>query len=212
MPIILDPSTENDTFLELLTELYGRGFDYLSQDAGGVTRAKRWINQAYHELCEAEPWPFLADTVTGTAPLEIADLSHVLYVVDSTNESRLVRVDPRTLTEEDTDLTTTGTPTHWYMDGDDVTVFPVASVDLSVRYIVTPPDLEADDDECLVPKRYSNLIVDGACVMAYRDSDNFQAAVEVRNEWEKGVERMRRTLLVENYGEPAQIGSEWWGG
>jgi hypothetical protein len=189
------------TFAQMLTEFYARGFDYLSLDAAGQTRAKRMLNESYLELAAAHPWPFLETTVSGTAPLTISNLGDVLYVVDTTNDVRLPLLDVRGVVPDDPDLDDTGSPRGYYLDGSStLRVWPAStSASLSVRYIKVPAELSADGDELDVPSRFQGLVVDGAVVRALVDSDNYEAAAALQTLLDARVARMSDALFSRSF-------------
>jgi len=192
------------TFLELRTELFARGVDYLNQDAAGTTRAKRWLNEAYIEdVCDEQPWPFLETTVTGTAPLSIADVKDVLYVVDTTNKTRLSSTDIRDVVDVDTDPLTAGTPHSYYLNGaSSLAVYPTnTTVSLSVRYVKVPAELSADGDVPVLPARFHPMIVDGAMVRAYRDNDEWEAAGQAQQAFDARLGRMTDAMFSRSFDD-----------
>lgn len=154
-------------------ELAGRGFDYLS-----TTRLNIMLNNGKNSLEDEYAWPWLETTTTGTAPLSIADLKFVLYVVDTTNQFKLTGVDARDVTDRDTTVTTTGAADSWWLDGTGtLDTYPTQSnAALSVRYVKYSPELSADSDTPLIPARYHAVWIDYAVIDAYKDSDNYVAA------------------------------------
>jgi hypothetical protein len=202
------------TFADLKTELQARGFDYLSDSRQGY-----FLNRSYLETAEEADWPFLEATSSSTAPLTITDLRTIESVINSTQKQKLSPLDRRNLTsEEDTDLTTAGTPSYYYTtDTTTVNVYPANTTDtIAVRYWKFPPEMSADTDEPLVPGRFRLAsIVDGACMYAYLDSDNFEAAQAMLVLWEQGKARMRDALLNQQHDSPDDFvqvfaGSEDW--
>lgn len=188
------------TFTELQTEFFARGFNDLNDAGAGLVRAKAWINDAYQELCDLHLWPFLETTSTGASPLTISDLGRVITVYDSTNDYVLVYKDRHDLYTGDPALDDTGNPSYWYTDNlTIVRTYPATSVSLAVRYYKIPATLSSGGDTPVIPARFNDLIVDGAAVRAYKNKDNFEAAQFVRDEWERGVERMRSVLLHPHY-------------
>lgn len=188
----------------LRTEVTARGFDFDS-----ATRIDRWINTAYQRICERQAWPFLESEATGSSPLLISDLRAVLSIVDTTTNGLIEYEDIRDIRERDPAYaSTTGTPTSWYLNGSALTVYPANTTDsLLVRYLKVPTDLSADDDEPLIPDRFRYVIVDGAVVYAYRDTDNYDAAGATADIFEQGIAEMAMSLLVSNYDTPTQIAS-----
>ena len=186
----------------LQTELQARGFD----DVTDTTRLNYWINLAYQvDICEAEDWPFLATTATGTAPLTISDLRTVLSVIDSTNAVKLRPMDPSNITDDwDTRLTTTGSPWLYYVTGTTVvSVYPANTTSsLSVRYIKVPAALSAGSDTPVIPDRFHYLIVDAAVRRAYRNKDNFEAAQFLDPIVEEGLQKMRDAYLTQQHDAP----------
>lgn len=185
------------TFADLQTEFYARGFDYLNDAGAGTARAKQWINDAVHAICEEAAWPFLEATATGTAPLTISDLREVLYVVDTAQKLRLRHSDARDVVDLDPDVTTSGTPAIYWIDG--LTTLKVWQTNtantLSVRYIKVPTDLSADADVPVVPARYRSTIIDIAAARALEDSSNHDEAARLRQVAALDIERMKDSLL-----------------
>ena len=184
-------------FGELLTEFYANGFDYLSDGGAGETRAKRFINQSYQELCAYDDWPFLEATATGTAPLTVSDMRKPLYVVDTANFNRtLWEVDQATLTDG-ADLTATGGWPHYYYltGGTTVNIYPTATDSLTVRYIKTPTDLSADTDTPVVPAPYHDIIVLGAVRRALLDDTDGASIALIKQEWQDRLATMLPAVM-----------------
>jgi hypothetical protein len=117
-------------------------------------------------------------------------------VVSSTSLNKLDYVDRRTLTDTDRDLTVTGTPDRWFLEGDVLNVYPAsASEALSVRYVASAAELASDSDTPLVPTRFQDLIVDGAVIRGLKDSDNYEAVSALRVEYDRQVQLMANSLL-----------------
>lgn len=179
------------TFAELVDELGARGFDFLQDDASSVGRLKRWINTAYRtDICAAELWPWLETTATGTAPLPITDLRDIQYVANLDEQYLLSVMDVRDIAERDPAGEATGPAVGYWLDGSTVKVWPDDGVNLEVRYVRKPAALVSDGDTPLVPEEYHSLIVDRAVVLAYRDSDNWEAANAAQAMFVADMERM----------------------
>lgn len=200
------------TFVDLRTELSRRGFDYLSSD-----RLGNYINNGYSDICEAEDWPFLEATTTGTAPKTVSDLRTIEYVVDTTNQVKLSPIDRRNLTDWTVDLTTTGTPSYYYVTaGSIVNTYPVGTGTLSIHYWKVPTDLSADGDTPVIPSRYRSLIVDAAVVYAYEDDDETGQADAATARFTARLEAMKTSQMVNQHDEPemSMVARDWgsWGG
>jgi hypothetical protein len=188
------------TLEELLTEFYARGFDYLDDDGPGATRAKRWINQSYQEMCGMEDWPFLETSTTGTAPLTISDLGYIESVTNVSQDRSLNFIDRRTLVERYPDLTTAGSATYAYLTGGDtINTYPVGSDTLRVRYLRVVNDLDESTDQPVIPAKYQYAIIDYACGRAYMDSDNPEMAQIVRRDGDALVQQMREQFMVQQH-------------
>lgn len=189
------------TLAELRTEFYARGFDF--DDA---TRTNRWLNQAYQELCEETAWPFLEVSASSTAPLSLTDVRTILSVSDTTQGITLDGMDRRDVVDYDPDLNETGNPTHWFLDDNTLRVYPLNTTNtITVRYVEVPDAMAADGDSPDIPERYQDLIVDGAVIRAYKDTDEIDAAVALREMWDQGVYRMRRSMMDRNLQNPGTI-------
>jgi hypothetical protein len=97
----------------LRAEFLARGFDGI--DASGTTRQDGYLNRAYTEIVDGEDWPFLTKAVSSTAPIAIADLRTIESVVNTTQKYKLTPLDRRHITDSDTDVTTVGTPSVYYL-------------------------------------------------------------------------------------------------
>lgn len=188
------PVEAGATLTDIQTELYSRGYDHLNQDAAGRARALRWINQSYQAALLEESWPFRLNTATGAAPLSVTDLGEILTVVDTANSNfELGEMTERELAAYD--LTITGVPLWYFRDNLQIKTWPVGGT-LSVRYYSLPPDLANGTDTTLIPKRYMDVIVDGAVRRAAKDRDNPDAVQLAESERQRGLDLMRKQLLV----------------
>jgi hypothetical protein len=158
---------------QAIAELKARGFDYVSD-----ARATIMLNAAKNALEDEFDWSWLeTTTATGAAPLTITDLKHVLYVLDTTNGAELSGTDSRGIADLDSNVSTAGTPSSWWLDGSTLRVYPTsATAQLSVRYVRCSPDLSAGSDTPLVPSRLHPVWIDYAVVEAYKDDDRFNEA------------------------------------
>lgn len=188
------PLETGATLLELQTELYARGYDHLAQDATGVARALRWLNQAHNEICLEELWPFRLNTATGAAPLSIPTMDRVYSVTDTANNAMPLAEAGEDELADMFDLASTGTPYWFYRDSLQIKTYPVGGT-LSVRFYSLPTDLASPTDTTLVPKRYMDVIVDAAVIRAAKDRDNAEAVALAKQERDRGLDLMRRQLL-----------------
>lgn len=185
------------TFAELQTDFFESGFAYLNDNGVGVIRAKRWLNQAYLEICALEPWPFLEASTTGVSPLTIADLRQVISVLDTTNKVALVHSDLKAITDLYPDQTVNGTTLYWYLAaGARITLIPAnATISLAVNYLKVPTELSNAADTPLLPQAYHDIIVLGAWRRGLLDDSNAGDYGLVKTEWSERLGAMRQALL-----------------
>lgn len=177
--------------------MFYRGFDYLNDGGTGLARVKRWINDAYHEICQTADWPFLETTTSSSAPVTLTDLRKVLTVHDATNRQPLRPTTRKWIIATfGENASTSGYPRFYYVENQVVRAYPVSGT-ITVYYLKFPTDLSANGDTPVVPTRFHDLIVDGAVKRAYEDSDNFQEAQLLGQQISARLENMRSTLLSE---------------
>jgi hypothetical protein len=186
---------------ELIAEYQGRGFDYHTS-----SKALGYINDAYlTDICDAEDWPFLEATATGSAPLEIADVRGIEYVTNTTDQTKLAAMDRRLLTDANYNLEEEGTPSFYYVaNGDTIKTFPVSTATLSVAYYKVPERLSGPAVPVL-PERWHSLIVDGAVARAYADSDDYELERNAEEAFQKRLQKMREALLDPYRDGPADF-------
>lgn len=193
-------------------ELAARGFDYLLPG-----RMNIMLNDARNAFEDVYPFPWLEAAVTGTAPLTIADLKHVLFVQDTTNDTELLGLPVQQIAQLGDDLALPGLPTHWWLDGlTTLNVWPVStSAQLLVRYVKESPELAGDLDTPLIPVRYHNTWVDLAVVRAYLDSDNFAAASALQQIANNDLAQISQRYATRNGQNPGyqtiRFNSDDWG-
>ena len=176
-------------FSELKQELFARGTNYLEEDAAGQARAERWLNQAYREIANLQAWPFLVVTTTGTVgagEVSLPDVRRVMYVTADGNRLRSIRLEE--LVDLDSDLTRTGTPAYWYLEGTTIKTWPTGGT-ITARYIKRLPPLSGTT-EPVFDEEYHDLIVDDAMLRAYKDTDNFEAYASLRQVYDAGLAQM----------------------
>jgi hypothetical protein len=193
-------------FSELKAELYARGTDYLSEDAAGVARAARWLNQGYREILNLHAWPFLQATATGSdgaGLVVVNDLRRIRFVTDASDGGdpgrKLKRVSLDDLVaEDDANLSLTGRPEYYYLDGTStIKSYPQGGT-LRTYYIKRVDPMTGDSDEPVFDEEYHPLIVDLAMIRAYLDNDNFESAAALRNEVNLSLAAMGEDYLLDS--------------
>jgi hypothetical protein len=184
---------------QIRSEVQARGFDYLS-----TARCTTLINIAVNEICSYMPWPFMETSVGPSAsPLTITDLGWVLSVVDSLADVSLSRDDRRRTLTDDADLSDTGTPQVYWLEGNTVTVWPGSATDtITVRYVKTPVDLSSDADVPLIPTGFHDLIVHGTVLQAQLDNDMLQSYQMTRQVWQTRIDQMVQAIMGRDLAGP----------
>jgi hypothetical protein len=190
-------------FSGLQTELFARGFTDLNDGGAGVVRAKRWLNDAAHEIDDMNDWPYLNTTLTGTAPLTIADLG-TIETVGVAGSYNLAPRDRRDLRRNCGDLATTGTAWAYYIvGGTTINVYPVqAGLSLTVDYWKVPVDMVANGDVPAMPDRYRMAIVDLAVERAARDRGDEAGAQAARAQGLSRLQMMEQRLMSLQHQAP----------
>lgn len=183
---------------EIRAEVESRGYDYVEN-----SRLDLWIKQAYRYVCSLEPWPFLEASVSGQAPLTVADLSQVLYV--SYEDETLRGAGYRDIKDLDPGLNDTGKPVMWYLDGDTIHTWPTSTEVLDVRYIRKPPELSSDSSTPLIPEAHHPLLVDLTVISGLKDNDEYEQAQGLRAVADAQIQDLRDQIMVRNYQNPTQI-------
>lgn len=187
-------------FTELVDELFARGTDYLDEDASSHARAERWINQAYREILNLQSWPFLETIATGASgagTVSIPDLRRIRFVQDLDTGDYLQRATLEELAADQADVTTTGTPELYYIEGGAlVSAYPVGGT-LEVHYIKRVSPMSGTDTP-LFSEEYHDLIVDRAMMKAYKDSDNFENAAALKLEFDAGLASMAEDYSLDS--------------
>lgn len=184
-------------FTDLRDEFFARGTEYLEEDAEGIARADRWLNQAYREICGLHAWPFLEATASGPAPLVIPTLRRIRYVrltdkpwfyLGATTEEDLIG--------DGIDLTAEGFSSVYYVTGGNtVHVAAISSDSIDVGYITRIAPLSGTDVP-IFDEEYHLLIVDRAMIKAYHDNEDFDSAAALREEFNSEIQAMAEDYQV----------------
>jgi hypothetical protein len=166
------------------------------EDGRTAVRARRWLNDAMHEVDSDGRWEYLLASTTGAAPLTIADLDRVESVADATADYALTQVDRDALVDAFADLTITGTAQYWYRSAPTtIAVYPVSTLTLTVKYFKFGPDMAAGTDAPLMPDRFRQVIVERACATGLRAMGDLNGAQACMQEYDRVLQVMRESLL-----------------
>jgi hypothetical protein len=181
------------TFAELKAAVLARGFNRLTD-----TQRGEYVNAAVTEIDGLYPWPYRLTTTTGAAPLAVSTLGEVDTVTDTVQDVALEPAPFQLLTDWFGDVTTTGSPSYFYVDwaagAQTVRVFPVSTNNLSVRHYAIPTALSAAGDTPAAPTRFHlSVYVPVACRMAAADSGGDPSRFD--GEAQRGLQTMMLALL-----------------
>ena len=182
--------------------------------------AKTAINSSVREILHvAQEWPFTLQTYTQTMTIGQsvydfpADMSSVdwesfyLKTFDSINQpgklDTLSYVDYISKYRPQDDLNGVGgynSPRYVYQTQDlkfGSTPLPDRAYEIEYKYWSFPANMVAADDVCIIPDRFSSVILDGAMVymMVYRSNE--QSASIHQTRFDQGIKTMRRLYLDE---------------
>lgn len=195
----------------IMSELLDTMEDYGFDDVERSTLA-RLIDDAHKELCLREPWPFLErqetitqaandDTVSTTAPL-----GKVLALVNITDRFVLepLRTDGQ-LKDFVTDLSKTGSPTHYYFIGDQLYLWPTPdrATTLRIRFTTEPVTLNENSDDTLFlwPSKHDSVLLYAALSKAYFINDDPQGAT-MQQVMDARFQIARQDLWMKQYDRP----------
>lgn len=180
------------------------------------------LNEAYLDIVTREPWPFLENVVTVTAPsgtskitnnasvsTNVTDLASVLSMVNTTDD---IVMEPERTDIIEKNFRTTGNDisyvSKYYFIGEDLYVYPTLPEAKTFRiyYIRIPTDLTSSTTSAsiLLPSRHHSIIVFGALVKAFLVNDDPQAAV-FQNMYESRYQQMRNDLWLNQYDRTDRI-------
>ena len=191
---------------EIREEVVALGAENILNETGGEARINRWIQQAYREICDFKPWPFLFLTKEGAAPLKVEELGHVVAVVDVAARNPLEPITVNQLVLGDPTQAGTGSPAYWYSeDGETIKVAPASTGKIKVLMRRKPAALAKDEDEPIFDEDYHDLIVTRVRVKVYKATDNLEAAAEMLKDYERERDGMVHALMKLNYDKERRL-------
>ncbi len=214
------------TYLSLTNELLQRlGEVTIDSSEFPSTRniqalAKTAINSSVREILHvAQEWPFTLQTYTQTMTIGQsvydfpADMSSVdwesfyLKTLDNINQpgklDTLNYVDYISKYRPQDDLNGAGgynSPRYVYQTQDlkfGVTPLPDRAYEVEYKYWSFPANMELATDVCIIPDRFSSVILDGAMVYMMVFRSNEQSASIHQTRFDQGIKTMRRLYLDE---------------
>jgi hypothetical protein len=182
--------------------------------------AKTAINSSVREILHvAQEWPFTLQTETKTLiigqsvydfPVTLSSVDWESFYLKSLNNENtpkrlkiLTYVDYLNTHRPQDDLNGAAghaPPSFVYQTQDlkfGVSPLPDKAYELEFKYWVFPESLSASEDVCIIPDRFSSVILDGAMVymMIYRSNEQSAAIHQTR--FDQGIKTMRRLFLDE---------------
>ena len=174
----------------------------MGTDDPSASNAQSLVNEALHmvEIAHPNGWPYLRDTIafTTTTASEypfstISTTTTIAKVISakSTAGSTWSPLDVFTPGESDHVYLAAGStdaPAGYWVEGETffLSPSPTAGLTVSLRVVVTEPDLVADNEEPICPARFHGAIIAAALVVYYetlQDSARSQAAGQRFDGW-----------------------------
>lgn len=200
------------TFAELKQELSDRGFSYLTD-----ARLGRYINTAGRELLEADQWSFRELATSSSADSTYVSTDGPPYAVvwyptpaTATNYYQLTYRSAGDAHTTPGYAATGAPPCHYTLEystntgGYHVIPLPqqtsIGAGQMAVWYYAPWTDLTGATEPLVPPPANHSTIVDIAARIAYRDSDNHDAAESLQVQIDRDVNRMRMTYGVVAHG------------
>lgn len=172
------------------------------------------INDAYHDVCSLEPWPFLEksldltfDGSSGVPTNSPSDLRSVIKLVDIASGVTLVplRIEEH-LERHASNLTLVSNPIYYYFIGSQLNVYPIPQSqttvnDLRLIYVRGETDLTTSSlsADILLPDFAHRIIVDQAISALYLDEDDEAQSDYYQFRADRRLERVRSRLWQRNF-------------
>jgi hypothetical protein len=192
----------------LLTILNAYGFT----DTDTPTKVNA-IQTSLRSILVRKPWPFLEAVKTlafdGTNPYpttSTADVRAVMKIMDlSSGQPRRIRFKRTDDAEEQFDLTTAGTPYHYYFVGKQLRIYqiPGATQTLYMRYLRTSPvvtDSTTEAQLLLPPEGHEALEFRTVAALADLDDDN-DVAARFEAKAENSIAQVTDALFAQQHDE-----------
>jgi hypothetical protein len=179
--------------LALRSALLGRGYQYLE---GDQPKANRFINDGVQLICGKELWPFLLTSVVVNDGQPLPDRRGIAIVRDSAGE-KLNRLD-FAMTAQRASSAGYG----YFVSGGAIHTLPTSLSGMTVHYYAEGAVMDDDADLCVIPRSFSDVVLDAAAIGAAKDAREWGEVATLRSELDVGVERMREQLIDEDYSAP----------
>ncbi len=174
-----------------------------------------YINEAYHEFCGREPWPFLEQesnlTVDGAGKITAPVILAVQTIVDTTNGYHLSPAKREDIVKAYPRVTTQTGPARFYMTiGDSFYLYPIPSgIVYKFLGLVDPADLTAGAAPIFNAKHHE-ILVYLALERAAIGEDDTALAADYRNTGERLIANARNDLWKKQFDSPDYMESTDW--
>lgn len=187
---------------QLIAQVRDHGW---GEGVNGITdqRISGWINQAYMQLVNDAPGPWLqtssavsysAGTAQGSLPANCTTVKTVR--LDNQKLGRLSFEDYLDLVNDQGD----GQPAHYALWGGSLYLVPTpdSALQVQVFHWREPEPLSGNSDVPLIPQRFHHLIVLGAVVRGFRELDDTEQEALYAKQYADEVERASAALARED--------------
>lgn len=172
------------------------------------------INQALRDVSVRFDWPYLAkiDTIAVTGAQDTyalpSDTSRVEAVLLEGQAQPLNEVAPSVALREDGTTPGSGTPTWYFLWGNNVVLRPVpsASGTLTIYYYRTPTTLTNDGSSPEFAEQFHYIVADFVMQQLWEREEDFEKAAVYAGRYAAGVESMARFYLNRVNDGPMIVG------
>ena len=171
---------------------------------------KRWLNDAQRRAVieselrtQEETYAF--STEAGTAGYSLpVNFARIIDLHNSATHGVLSRMDRKAY---DGLATSSGSPSAYAVLGSKITLYPTPDTvyPLVLRYWKLPEDMVKDEDEPEIPPQYHELLAAWALKKAFLRENDPREAQTWREEWERGIFKMRGEAFVDAQDGPRQV-------
>ncbi|MGD9581589.1 MAG: hypothetical protein AB7V50_09470 [Vampirovibrionia bacterium] len=167
-----------------------------------IDRIKDWTNEVYIEICNSGYWRFLEteasfSSVPAQETYSLANdciTNRIINVREMKTPSLLTRIDFKNLDKlyPDTSITASGTPSYYYFENNNISLFPVPDSVMTIkyRYYKTVTELSDSTDLPLIPEHWKWVWVNGVLLRANQYLQD-QSLADVQVQYFNGLLQMR---------------------
>ena len=180
--------------------------DEVAPDTNLQNKAISWLNSAYHEMMD-ECMPFMERYLQKSELVEVesglGSLNQEVYravqVVDIQNKRALKEVSYQEILAKDPALEVKGAPACYYLQGNQISVYPAQNTSLKVVYMPVVSDLSEGqvESDILLPRVFHGGLVWGGLVWGSVFERGFSSASDMKlfqAKWDAAKTKVKLSL------------------